>query len=95
MDAITYALFNKAYRPINKPQLINSVNEKDCLVEIEFLSSNLNSMIRRGIKPSVFEIYRNGNLLEQSADIKDDQKFLETKVLKLNYKSFTQIVILG
>jgi DNA repair exonuclease SbcCD ATPase subunit len=95
LDALTFVLFNKPFRKINKPQLLNSTNEKDCLVEIEFSSSSVNWMIRRGIKPSIFEIYRNGKLLEQSADIKDDQKFLETKVLKLNYKSFTQIVILG
>lgn len=95
LDALTFVLFNKPFRKINKPQLVNSTNEKDCLVEIEFSTSNVNWMIRRGIKPNIFEIYRNGNVLEQSADIKDDQKFLENKVLKLNYKSFTQIVILG
>lgn len=95
LDALTFVLFNKPFRKINKPQLLNSTNEKDCLVEIEFSASNVNWKICRGIKPNIFEIYKNGNLLQQSADVKDDQKFLETKVLKLNYKSFTQIVILG
>ena len=95
LDALTFGLFNKPFRKINKPQLVNSSNEKDCLVEIEFTANKIDWMVRRGIKPNVFEIFRNDTKLEQSAEIRDDQKFLETKVLKLNYKSFTQIVILG
>jgi len=95
LDALTFVLFNKPFRKINKPQLLNSINEKDCIVEIEFLVGSTEWLIRRGMKPTIFEIHRNGKQLEQSAEIKDDQKFLETKVLKLNFKSFTQIVILG
>lgn len=95
LDALTFGLFNKPFRKINKPQLLNSTNEKDCVVEIEFSVGSTEWLIRRGIKPTIFEIHRNGKQLEQSAEAKDDQKFLETKVLKLNFKSFTQIVILG
>ena len=74
MDAITYALFNKAYRPINKPQLINSVNEKDCLVEIEFSIGNIDWKVRRGQKPAIFEIYKNDDLLDKSSSAIDQQK---------------------
>jgi DNA repair exonuclease SbcCD ATPase subunit len=95
LDALTFVLFNKPFRKINKPQLPNSTNDKDCLVEIEFSTGSTEWVVRRGIKPTIFEIYRNGTKLEQSAEAKDDQKFLESKVLKLNFKSFTQIVILG
>lgn len=95
MDAITYALFNKSYRPINKPQLINSINEKDCLVEIEFSIGNIDWKVRRGQKPTIFEIYKNDSLLDQSSSAIDQQKWFEQTVLKMNYKSFTQIVILG
>jgi DNA repair exonuclease SbcCD ATPase subunit len=95
MDAITYALFNKAYRPINKPQLINSVNEKECLVEIEFAVGDIEWKVRRGQKPAIFEIYRNDELLDQSSSAIDQQRWFEQTVLKMNYKSFTQIVILG
>lgn len=95
LDALTFVLFNKPYRKINKPQLINSQNEKDCLVEIEFEIGNTTWFIRRGIKPTIFEIHRNGNVLSQQADSKDDQRYLEETILKLNYKSFTQLVILG
>lgn len=95
LDALTFVLFNKPYRKINKPQLVNSQNEKDCLVEIEFEIGNTTWFVRRGIKPTIFEIHRNGNLLSQQADSKDDQRYLEETILKLNYKSFTQLVILG
>jgi len=95
MDAITYGLFNKAYRPINKPQLINSVNEKDCLVEIEFTVGDVEWKVRRGQKPAIFEIYRSGELLDQSSSVIDQQRWFEQTVLKMNYKSFTQVVILG
>ena len=95
LDALTFVLFNKPYRKINKPQLVNSQNEKDCLVEIEFTIGNINWRVKRGIKPTVFEIYRNDTLLSQQADSKDDQRYLEETILKLNYKSFTQLVILG
>ena len=95
LDALTFSLFGKPYRKINKPQLLNSVNEKDCLVEIEFSIGPAKWKIIRGIKPNTFEIYKNGDLLNQDASISDQQKWFEQNVLKMNYKSFTQIVILG
>jgi DNA repair exonuclease SbcCD ATPase subunit len=95
LDALTFVLFNKPFRKVNKPQLINSVNEKDCLVEINFSISSTEWKVVRGIKPNIFEIYKDGKVLDQSAAAIDQQKWLEDNVLKLNYKSFTQIVILG
>ena len=95
LDALTFSLFGKSFRKINKPQLINSVNDKDCRVEVEFTIGNTNWKVIRGIKPAVFEIWRDDNLLDQSAAALDQQKWLEQNVLKMNYKSFTQIVILG
>jgi DNA repair exonuclease SbcCD ATPase subunit len=95
LDAITFSLFGKPFRNINKPQLINSINEKDCVVEVEFSISNRNYRVVRGIKPNLFEIYCNGELLNQDAKAKDYQDQLEKLILKMNYKSFTQIVILG
>ena len=95
LDALTFSLFNKPFRKINKPQLLNTTNEKDCLVEIEFKVGSTDWMIRRGMKPNIFEIHRNGNVLDQMADVGTQQKWLEQNVLKMNYKSFTQIVILG
>jgi len=95
LDALTFSLFGKPYRKINKPQLSNSVNEKDCVVEIEFTIGPSKWKIIRGIKPNKFEIYKNDNLLNQDASIIDQQKWFEQNVLKMNYKSFTQIVILG
>ena len=95
LDALCFVLFGKAFRKINKPQLINSINEKECLVEIELKIGSTDWMIRRGIKPNIFEIYRNGSVLDQSSSAIDQQKYLEQSILKMNYKSFTQIVILG
>ncbi len=95
LDALTFSLFGKSFRGINKPQLINSTNEKDCLVEIEFSIGKNNFLIRRGIKPNIFEIYKNSSLMDQNASAVDQQKWFEQNVLKMNYKSFTQIVILG
>ena len=95
LDALTFSLFNKPFRKINKPQLLNSTNEKDCLVEIEFKVGSTDWMIRRGMKPNIFEIHRNGKVLDQMGDVGTQQKWLEQNVLKMNYKSFTQIVILG
>jgi DNA repair exonuclease SbcCD ATPase subunit len=95
LDALTFALFNKAFRKINKNQLINTTNEKDCLVEIEFSANNKDYLVRRGIKPNIFDIEVNGNLLHREADDRANQKILEENILKVNYKSFTQIVILG
>jgi len=95
LDAITFALFGKPFRNINKPQIINSVNGRDCLVEVDFISFSKNYKIIRGLKPNIFEIYCDGNLLDQDAKSKDYQDFLEKNILKFNYKAFTQIVILG
>ena len=95
LDALTFSLFGKPFRKINKPQLINTVNEKDCRVEVEFSVGKIEWRVVRGIKPAIFEIYRNGALLDQSSAALDQQKWLEQTVLKMNYKSFTQIVILG
>ena len=95
LDALTFALFNKPFRKINKGQLINTVNEKDCLVEIEFNVNNRDYIIRRGIKPNIFDIEVDGNVLHKEADDRSNQKILEETILKVNYKSFTQIVILG
>ena len=95
LDALTFSLFGKSFRKINKPQLINSVNEKDCVVEVEFTINGTQWKIQRGIKPAIFKIWRDDNLLDQSAAANDQQKWLEQNVLKMNYKSFTQIVILG
>ena len=95
LDAITFSLFGKPFRNINKPQLVNSVNEKDCLVEVEFDIGKKSYKVIRGIRPNVFEIYCDGDLLNQDARSKDYQDHLEKLILKMNYKSFTQIVILG
>ena len=95
LDALTFALFGKPFRKINKPQLPNSTNEKDCRVEVEFSIGNTDWKVIRGIKPNLFEIWRNDSPLDQSAAALDQQKWLEQNVLKMNYKSFTQIVILG
>ena len=95
LDALCFVLFNKAFRKITKPQLINSTNTKDCLVEIEFSIGTKEYKVVRGIKPNIFEIWVDGILQNQSSATVDQQKQLEESILKLNYKSFTQIVILG
>ena len=95
LDALCFGLFGKAFRNVNKPQLINSINGKDCVVEVELGVHNKSYKIIRGIKPNVFEIYCNGELLNQDAAVRDYQEYLEKFILKMNYKSFTQIVILG
>ena len=95
LDALCFALFNKPYRKINKPQLVNSSNEKGCLVEVEFSVGPRNYLIRRGIKPNVFDIIVDGEMKNKEADDRANQKIVEEQILKLNYKSFTQIVILG
>lgn len=95
LDAITFALFGKPFRKINKPGLLNSVNEKNCVVEIEFTTNGKKYKVVRGIKPSIFEIYCDDTLLNQDSASKDYQAHLEKFILKMNYKSFTQIVILG
>ncbi len=95
LDALTFSLFGRPFRKINKPQLINTVNEKDCIVEVEFTIGTAEWKVVRGIKPNLFEIHRNGEVLDQASASVDQQKWLEQTVLKMNYKSFTQIVILG
>tara|TARA_B100001778_G_scaffold1192_1_gene1065 strand:- start:1098 stop:2828 length:1731 start_codon:yes stop_codon:yes gene_type:complete len=95
LDALTFVLFNKPFRKINKGQLVNTSNERDCLVEIKFSVNNRDYLIRRGIKPNIFDIEVNGDLLHREADDRSNQKILEENILKVNYKSFTQIVILG
>ena len=95
LDALTFSLFNKPFRKINKPQLLNTTNEKDCVVEIEFNVNNREYLVRRGMKPNVFDIEVNGKPLHKEADDRANQKILEESILKVNYKSFTQIVILG
>ena len=95
LDALTFVLFNKPFRKINKPQLVNTTNEKECVVEIEFSINNREYLVRRGIKPNVFDIEVNGTPLHKEADDRANQRILEENILKVNYKSFTQIVILG
>ena len=95
LDALTFSLYGKSFRKINKAQLINSTNEKNTLVEIEFSVNQTDWKVERGIKPNIFKIYRNGEELNQNSSAVDQQKWLEQNVLKMNYKSFTQIVILG
>jgi len=95
LDALCFSLYGKAFRRINKAQLINTTNERGALVEIEFNVNGIDWKVVRGIKPNTFEIYRDGTLLDQSHSAIDQQKWLEQNVLKMNYKSFTQIVILG
>lgn len=95
LDALTFSLFGKTFRNINKPQLVNSVNRKELVVELEFSIQSNQYKIVRGIKPNVFEVYCNGTLLNQSAEMRDYQEVLEKTILKINYKSFCQVVILG
>lgn len=95
LDALCFGLFNKPFRKINKPQLVNTINEKECIVEVEFSVNMFHYKVVRGIKPTKFEVYKDGQLLDQDAASKDTQKYLEQSILKLNYKSFTQVVILG
>ena len=95
LDALTFVLFNKPFRKITKGQLVNSTNEKDCKVEVEFGIGTREYKVVRGIKPAVFEIWVDGKMLNQDSAANDQQKNLENNILKLNYKSFTQIVVLG
>ena len=95
LDALCFSLFGKPFRKINKSQLINTANEKDCRVEVEFSIAETEWKVVRGIKPNLFEIHRNGLCMDQFSNANDQQKWLEKNVLKMNYKSFTQIVILG
>jgi len=95
LDALTFGLFGKPFRNINKPQLVNAINERGLLVEIDFSIGKKDFTIRRGVKPNVFEIFQNGKMFDQTANVRDYQDYLERVILKLNYKSFTQIVLLG
>ena len=95
LDALTFVLFGKPFRNINKPLLVNSITQKNLVVEIEFMIGKINYKIIRGIKPNIFEVYQNNVLLNQTAETKDYQAILEKQILKTNYKSFCQVVVLG
>ena len=95
LDALTFGLYGRPFRKINKPQLVNSVNKRDCLVQVEFRVGGKLYTVRRGMNPSLFEIYVQGELLDQDAKMRDYQERLEKHILKINYKSFTQIIVLG
>jgi len=95
LDALSFVLFNKPYRNISKPQLVNSINNKDCVVEIDFSVGEKQYFVRRGIKPNIFEIFRDGKLIGQDAHSRDYQTFFEEEILRFNYHSFIQIIVLG
>ena len=95
LDALTFGLFGRAFRKIPKTALVNSINEKQCCVEVEFQIGRIVYRVMRSIKPNKFEIYRDGKMLHQDASVRDYQAVLEQQILKLNYKSFTQVVVLG
>ena len=95
LDALSFALFGRPHRNISKPQLVNSINNKDCLVEVIFTVAGSTYRIIRGIKPSVFEIWKNDVMIDQDSHSKEYQKILEQNILKLNHKSFHQIIVLG
>jgi len=95
LDALSYALFSKPFRKINKSQLLNSITRKEMVVEVEFSISSNDYKIIRGIKPNVFEVYQNGKLMNQSAEMKDYQEIVERQILKINHKSFSQVIVLG
>ena len=95
LDALTFALYNKPFRKINKGQLVNSINDKNAVVELEFSLYKNKYKIVRGIKPNIFEVYKNNDLINQNADSKDYQEYLEKHILKIGYKSFCQVVVLG
>ena len=95
LDAISFALFGKAHRNISKAQLVNSINKKDCVVEIEFNVSGKDYKVIRGIKPNRFEIFVGETMINQDSHAKEYQKILEQNIIKLNHKSFHQIVVLG
>ena len=95
LDALTFALFGKAYRNINKPSLVNSVNQKDCVVELEFDIGSKSYLVRRGLKPAVFDIVVDDVDVDKMASAKDFQNNFESNIIKMNYKSFCSVVILG
>ena len=95
IEAIVFALSGRAFRKINKPQLINSINQKELLVELEFVIGVDRYLIRRGMKPNIFEIWKNNDLVNKDAATRDYQEYLEQNIIKMSFKSFSQIVILG
>ena len=95
LDALCYCLFNKPFRSINLPQLVNQQNKKGLLTEVEFSIGKSEFLVRRGMKPKIFEVYRDGEALDKKAADKDNQQYLETQILKMNHKTFCQVVILG
>jgi DNA repair exonuclease SbcCD ATPase subunit len=95
IDSLCFCLYNRAYRNITKPQLVNSINQKNCLVEVWFSIGKNKYKVSRGIKPAIFEIYENGKLVNQDPNSKDYQKVLEQQYLKMNYRAFTQVVVMG
>ena len=95
LDALSYALFSKAHRPITKDQLVNSINKKDCIVEVGFAIGQKDYRVVRGVRPNVFEIWRDGELINQESHSREYQKVLEQTILKLNHKTFHQIIVLG
>lgn len=95
LDALCFVLYNKSFRKVNKPQLVNSINQKEMLVEINFTVNTNHYRVVRGMKPVVFEIYKNGDMIEPPADNKDYQLMLENSVLRMSYKTFVQVVLLG
>ena len=95
LDALAFALFGKPHRNINKPQLVNTINNRDCVVEVEFTIGKSDFMVRRGIKPNIFEIWKDGTMMNQSSHSREYQQILEQNIVKLNHKSFHQIVVLG
>ena len=95
LDAIVFALYGKPHRKINKPQLMNTINQKDLMVEVEFSIGKTQFVVKRGMKPNIFEIWADNVLVNQDAASRDYQEYLEQNILKMNYKSFSQIVILG
>ena len=95
LDALSFGLFGRAHRDINKLQLVNSINKKNTVVEVEFEVGGTHFKVHRGIKPNKFEIYKNNKLINQTSNARDYQKFLEQNIIKLNHKSFHQVVVLG
>lgn len=95
LDALSFALYGKPFRNINKPQLVNSMTQKNLIVECEFMVGSKHFCVKRGIKPQIFEIYQNGEMINQNSSARDYQEYLEKSILKLSFKSFGQIVILG
>ena len=95
LDALSFVLFGKPFRKINKPQLLNTITQKQLVVEVEFSIGSSKYKIVRGMKPNVFEVYKDGKLLNQSAEMKDYQEILEKQIIKVNHKSFCQVVVLG